>query len=56
MEASAGRGSYAATYGVLTGVIVLMLWLYITALAILFGGEVAATLQQQVRGRTSLEP
>lgn len=52
----ANFGSYAATYGVLTGVIVLMLWLYITALAILFGGEVAATLQQEVRGRTSLEP
>lgn len=46
----ANFGSYAATYGVLAGVIVLMLWLYITALAILFGGEVAATLQQQGRG------
>ncbi len=50
----ANFGSYGATYGVLGGVIVLMLWLYITALAILFGGEVAATLQQ--RGRDSTSP
>lgn len=52
----ANFGSFGATYGVLGGVIVLMLWLYITALAILFGGEVAATLQQRVRERTSPEP
>ncbi|MCA1792018.1 MAG: YihY/virulence factor BrkB family protein [Thioalkalivibrio sp.] len=52
----ANFGSYDATYGVVGGVIVLMLWLYITALAILFGGEVAATLQQRAPGRTSLEP
>jgi membrane protein len=52
----ANFGSYGATYGVLGGVIVLMLWLYITALAILFGGEVAATLQQRARDRTPSEP
>lgn len=43
----ANFGNYSATYGFLGGVILLMLWLYITALAILFGGEVAATLQQE---------
>lgn len=32
------------TYGVLGGIIVLMLWLYITALAILLGGETADAL------------
>lgn len=42
----ANFGNYSATYGFLGGVIILMLWLYITALAILFGGEVAATLQE----------
>ncbi|HUF78307.1 MAG TPA: YhjD/YihY/BrkB family envelope integrity protein, partial [Thermoanaerobaculia bacterium] len=40
-------GRYDQTYGVVGGIIVLLLWLYLTALAILFGGEVAATLQQR---------
>ena len=39
-------GSYSKTYGVVGGVLILVLWLYLTALAILFGGEVAATLEQ----------
>jgi membrane protein len=38
--------SYSATYGFVGGIIVLLLWLYLTALVILFGGEVAATLEQ----------
>jgi membrane protein len=33
--------NYGRMYGVLGGIVVLMLWLYITALAILLGGEVA---------------
>ena len=40
-------GTYSKTYGVVGGVLVLLLWLYLTALAILFGGEVAATLEQR---------
>ena len=40
-------GRYDQTYGFVGGIIVLLLWLYLTALAILFGGEVAATLQQR---------
>jgi membrane protein len=43
-------GHYDQTYGVVGGIIVLLLWLYLTALAILFGGEVAATLQQRWNG------
>jgi membrane protein len=37
---------YGRMYGVLGGIIILMLWLYITSLAILFGGEVAHVLAQ----------
>jgi membrane protein len=39
-------GRYDQTYGFVGGIILLLLWLYLTALAILFGGEVAATIQQ----------
>ncbi len=39
-------GRFSATYGFVGGIIVLLIWLYLTALAILFGGEVAATLEQ----------
>lgn len=36
-------GSYASTYGALAGVIVLMLWFYLTALVLLLGAEVVAS-------------
>jgi membrane protein len=36
--------NFSRTYGFVGGIIVLLLWLYITALAILFGGEVADSL------------
>jgi membrane protein len=39
------------TYGIVGGVIVLLLWLYLTALAILFGGEVAVSLEQGIHRR-----
>lgn len=45
----ANFGSYSTTYGVVGGIIVLLIWLYLTALTILFGGEVAATLEQRAR-------
>lgn len=44
-------GRYGEMYGILGGIIVLLLWLYMTALAILFGGEVAAVLEQRAHGK-----
>ncbi len=39
--------SYAATYGSLGAMIILMLWLYITALAILIGGAINAIFDEK---------
>lgn len=53
MAASAGFGFYVAkfgtygsTYGALAGVIVLLLWVWITNLALLFGAELDAELER----------
>lgn len=40
-------GNFAATYGALAGVIVVMLWLYLTAFAILVGAEFNAESERQ---------
>jgi membrane protein len=39
--------NFSRTYGFVGGIIVLLLWLYITALSILFGGEVADSLSAE---------
>lgn len=44
----ANFGSYNATYGAIAGVIIFLIWLWITNLAILFGAELDAELE---RGR-----
>jgi membrane protein len=38
--------SYSATYGFIGAVIVLLLWMYVTSLVILLGGEVAAEMEE----------
>jgi membrane protein len=51
---SSNFGSYDKTYGSLGGVVVLMLWLYITALVIILGAELNAELEQQTAHDTTV--
>lgn len=47
--------SYAATYGSLGAIMILMLWLYITALAIIIGGAINAILDEFSQGKYTKE-
>ena len=50
-------GSYAKTYGAIAGIVILLLWLFITAYAILLGAEINAESEQQtVADTTKGEP
>jgi membrane protein len=50
-------GTYDQAYGSLGGVVVLMLWLYITALVIILGAELNAELERQTaRDSTTGQP
>lgn len=50
----ANFGSYNKTYGALAGVIVFLLWLWITNLALLFGAELDAELERSRELRAGL--
>ncbi len=52
----ANFGSYASTYGSLAGGIVLLLWLWLTNLAIVFGAQFAAELERTARAAEQSTP
>jgi membrane protein len=49
-------GSYDKTYGSLGGVVVLMLWLYITALVVVLGAELNAAMETQTVRDSTVGP
>jgi membrane protein len=49
-------GSYAKTYGAVAGIVVLLLWLFITAYAILLGAEINAEAEQQTVKDSTVGP
>ena len=50
-------GNYGATYGAFAGAIVLLLWLYITSLAFLLGGELNGEIERaELAGRAGPPP
>jgi membrane protein len=53
---TANFASYNETYGSLAAVIVLMLWLLITALAVLIGAEINSEIEHQTAVDSTVEP
>jgi membrane protein len=49
-------GSYSSTYGSLAGGIVIMLWLYLTNVAVLFGAQFAAELERTANAASQPVP
>ena len=49
-------GNYAKTYGVFAGIVVLLLWLWLTMYAILLGSEINAEAEQQTSADTTKGP
>lgn len=48
-------GNYSATYGSIGGVIILMLWLFLTGLALVLGGEINAIYHRDKIGEEPVE-
>jgi membrane protein len=49
-------GSYARTYGAFAGVVLMMLWLWLTSYAILLGAEINAESEEQTARDTTRGP
>ena len=49
-------GNYDQTYGSLGGVVVLLLWLYLTAMVVILGAELNAELEAQTARDTTVGP
>lgn len=47
-------GEFVATYGAFAGIIVLMLWLFLTAFVVLLGAEINAEMERQTRNDTTV--
>ena len=53
---SSNFGKYGATYGAFAGAVILLLWLYLSNLAFLFGAELNAERERELRPRASDPP
>ena len=49
-------GKYGATYGAFAGAVVLLLWLYISSVAFLFGAELNSIIDRKGRGAPVAQP
>ena len=48
-------GKYGATYGAFAGAVILLLWLYISSIAFLFGAELNSVVDRQERSLQSAD-
>jgi membrane protein len=53
---AANFASYSKTYGTLASIVVVLLWLYLSALAVLIGAEVDGAAEEQSGGATAPAP